>query len=176
MNATKSKNMSHREYHAAAKSLLSKHPKGTGLVTRGGHVFLLYGQVHFVDAGDTLLDAFEGDEDGWSDAAAIETESLHRAELVQLFQPSEVEALEDASPKNDPILTQAQAQAVYSSVCALNTVGSIFGDVRIQADRAQHDIRVQWDEDGLTVGRGLRTAIERYADQSAFATAYSLQH
>lgn len=72
------------------------------------------------------------------------------------------------------ILTPSQVEAVYSAMCALKNVGSIFGDVRIAADRAQHDIRVQWDEDGVTVGQGLRVAIERYADQAAFAAAYGL--
>lgn len=72
------------------------------------------------------------------------------------------------------ILNKAQAESVYSAMCALTNVGSIFGDVRIAADHAQQDIRVQWGEDGLTVGQGLRPAIERYAEQSAFAAAYGL--
>lgn len=73
------------------------------------------------------------------------------------------------------ILTQAQAVAVYSAMCALNNVDIVFGEVRIAADRAQHDIRVQWGEDGVTVGQGLRVAIERYADQAAFVAAYGLE-
>lgn len=177
MNASKSKIMGYREYHAAAKSLLSKHPKGTGLVTRGGYVFLLHGRVHFVDAGDTPQDAFEADEDGWSDAARIETESLQRAELVQLFAPTEINALEGASPKNEQILSQAQAEAVYSAMCALNNVGSTIKAKIPPTEDGGRWVFVEECEDSgqITLTTGLRT-VARHSNQAAFASAYGLTH
>ncbi len=74
------------------------------------------------------------------------------------------------------ILTQSQAQAVVNAISALGAVGSSFGDVRIAGDRAQHDIRVQWGEGCMTVGRGLKIAVERYDGQAAFAEAYGLKN
>lgn len=72
------------------------------------------------------------------------------------------------------ILNKSQAEAVYSAMCALNNVGNTSGDVRILMDRAQNDIRVQWQDD-VVVRRGSLTGPrEAYDDQSAFATAYGL--
>lgn len=63
------------------------------------------------------------------------------------------------------ILTQAQAEAVYSAMCALNNVlGSLccrIDGIRIEA----------WDVIHITDD----TRTENYADQPAFAAAYGLQ-
>lgn len=73
------------------------------------------------------------------------------------------------------ILNQAQAEAVYSAMCALNNVGCDNGHASITGNRAQEDVRVQWD-DGVTVMRGaLRGEREDYVSQAAFAAAYGLQ-
>ena len=67
------------------------------------------------------------------------------------------------------ILTQAQAEAVYSAMCALNSAGVICGDLTLS-----EGLRVQWLE-SVTVRDGLSGPREEYANQSAFATAYGLQ-
>lgn len=66
------------------------------------------------------------------------------------------------------ILNQAQAEAVYSAMCALNNVGGIEGDLTLN-----EGLRVQWLE-CVTVRDGLFGPREEYADQSDFATAYGL--
>lgn len=79
------------------------------------------------------------------------------------------------------ILTQEQAEAVYSAMCHLNNVGgrlhsrlagryetSIIHVVESQDGRVQ----AYWgDPTGNPYG-----PIENHANQSAFATAYGLQH
>ncbi|MFY2996295.1 hypothetical protein ACOTH8_23500 [Achromobacter xylosoxidans] len=72
------------------------------------------------------------------------------------------------------ILTTAQAQAVYSAMCALNQVGVSSGDVVIPATETEHRINVYWNVEGVAVvfGWGDRQA---YADQAAFAAAYGLR-
>lgn len=67
------------------------------------------------------------------------------------------------------ILNQAQAEAVYSAMCALNNVGGICGDLTLS-----EGLRVQWLQ-SVTVRDGLSGPREEYANQTAFATAYSLQ-
>jgi hypothetical protein len=71
------------------------------------------------------------------------------------------------------ILTAAQAQAVYSAMCALNQIGVSSGDVVIPATATEHRINVYWNAEGVAVvfGFGSRQA---YADQAAFAAAYDL--
>lgn len=76
------------------------------------------------------------------------------------------------------ILNQAQAEAVYSAMCALNNVGGR-SHVRINAARGGlihvnelPDGAIQlWRGDAVGYPTG---AIENYADQSAFAAAYGL--
>lgn len=70
------------------------------------------------------------------------------------------------------ILTTAQAQAVYSAMCALNAVG---GKVETYIDEAFALVREQFSGCVRVVsirGDGNR---EEYADQSAFAAAYGLR-
>ena len=67
------------------------------------------------------------------------------------------------------ILNQAQAEAVYSAMVALNNVGNICGDLTLS-----EGLRVQWLESVL-VRDGLSGPREEYRNQSAFATAYGLQ-
>lgn len=71
------------------------------------------------------------------------------------------------------ILNQAQAEAVYSAMCALNNVGGRIdvlipnpGGVIVQVQEMQHgEVWVFFGSLGS----------ENYADQSAFAAAYGLQ-
>ncbi len=69
------------------------------------------------------------------------------------------------------ILNQAQAEAVYSAMCALNNVGGklwcYVGGYRIEDEGA----------DGVTIMNDYRVnpqTLERHASQAAFAAAYNL--
>lgn len=64
------------------------------------------------------------------------------------------------------ILNQAQAEAVYGAMVALNNVGGV---LRTNID----DLRIEDDGDGIRIMKALRT-VEQYADQAAFATTYGL--
>lgn len=66
------------------------------------------------------------------------------------------------------ILNQAQAEAVYSAMVALNNVGGISGDLTLS-----EGLRVQWLK-SVTVRDGLSGPREEYPNQSGFATAYGL--
>lgn len=73
------------------------------------------------------------------------------------------------------ILNQAQAEAVYSAMCAFNNIGVSDGHVAIAGARAQEDVRVNWDH-SVAVGVGaMGGKREDYETQAAFAAAYSLQ-
>ena len=67
------------------------------------------------------------------------------------------------------ILNQAQAEAVYSAMCALNNVG-------MRINTCDDDmVRVAEHQSGvITVYHG-DTVRDVYANQAAFATAYGLQ-
>ncbi|MFY3577133.1 hypothetical protein ACOTI8_31015 [Achromobacter xylosoxidans] len=75
---------------------------------------------------------------------------------------------------SDLILTTAQAQAVYSAMCALNNIGAVIdveipggcGGTRIQGTFTG-SVRVEqrWDD----------RKSERYPDQDAFAASYGLR-
>lgn len=67
------------------------------------------------------------------------------------------------------ILNQAQAEAVYSAMVALNNVGNIAGDLTLD-----EGLRVQWLK-SVDVRDGLSGPREEYPNQAAFATAYGLQ-
>ena len=67
------------------------------------------------------------------------------------------------------ILNQAQAEAVYSAMCALNNVGAT---VRVVFER--EPIEVYELKKGLVQVCGPES-IERHDNQAAFATAYGLQ-
>lgn len=69
------------------------------------------------------------------------------------------------------ILNQAQAEAVYSAMCALNNVGARISctvqELILVRETVAGSIYVVSDAPGV--------AGEHHADQAAFATAYSLQ-
>lgn len=67
------------------------------------------------------------------------------------------------------ILNQAQAETIYSAMCALKNVGGICGDLTLS-----EGLRVQWLQ-SVTVRDGLSGPREEYPSQHAFATAYGLQ-
>ena len=73
------------------------------------------------------------------------------------------------------ILTQAQAEAVYSAMCALNNVGGLLS-AHIRTDTG-HFIEVHEDEMGIRMvaAEVHLPPTEVFPNQSAFATAYSLQ-
>ncbi len=67
------------------------------------------------------------------------------------------------------ILTQAQAEAVYSAMCALNNVGALldtYGNGWRVMQRHDETVRVE-DLNGRT--------IEKYTSQASFASFYDLQ-
>lgn len=71
------------------------------------------------------------------------------------------------------ILTPAQAQAIYSAMCALNNIGATASDI----DADEFDIRIRC---GVIAIRGssndFAIPIERedFINQAAFAAAYNL--
>lgn len=72
---------------------------------------------------------------------------------------------------SDLILTPAQAQAVYSAMCALNNVGGRIDNIFVGGSalvRETHSGRVRVLS---ALGAGEK---ETYRDQSAFAAAYGL--
>lgn len=70
------------------------------------------------------------------------------------------------------ILTAAQAEAVYSAMCALNNVG---GRLRVQLTQGKNVILVEeFASGGVVVDTKPRHSVEVYAGQHAFATAYVL--
>lgn len=79
------------------------------------------------------------------------------------------------------ILTQAQAEAVYSAICALNNVGlrgvaeweQVFDTGYYPKRKEQFEVREQ--RDGSILVRILGVDGETYDNQSAFAAAYGLQ-
>lgn len=75
---------------------------------------------------------------------------------------------------NTMILTKAQAEAVYSAMCALNNIGA-----RLTALTIDEEFRVAERVTGrialyVSTGADWEPA-EAYDSQSAFATAYGLQ-
>lgn len=79
------------------------------------------------------------------------------------------------------ILNQSQAEAVYAAMCALNNVGARLSAHGLGYDADGFAISAEQSETGLvSIGTGFapnaeRKVLERYASQSAFATAYGLQ-
>lgn len=65
------------------------------------------------------------------------------------------------------ILTKEQAQAVYSAMCVLNTVGGKANNLHVGRAVVSADF-------GSAIHVYSPEADERYSDQSAFAAAYSL--
>lgn len=71
------------------------------------------------------------------------------------------------------ILTTAQAQAVYSAMCALNQVGG--GQVEAYVDAAFALVREHLSGCVRVVSIRENDKREEYADQAAFAAAYGLR-
>lgn len=69
---------------------------------------------------------------------------------------------------NTKILTQTQAEAVYSAMCALNNVGGTAADLSLG------NAVIKSDMSGAVRIFG-KTDDEEYASQHAFAAAYDLQ-
>ena len=78
------------------------------------------------------------------------------------------------------ILNQAQAQAVYNAMCALNNVGARLSAHGIGYDADGFAISAEQSETGLvSIGTGFaphaeRKVLERHGGKNAFATAYGL--
>lgn len=72
------------------------------------------------------------------------------------------------------ILTPAQAEAIYSAMCALNNICAT-GMAGIGDHAAPDFITVNWHDGDVEIRRGFGGLPERHTNQSAFATAYGLQ-
>lgn len=73
------------------------------------------------------------------------------------------------------ILTQAQAEALYSAMCALNNVGGRLSQIDIGEQSSSPQARFTI-AGSVIVERGMpHCDREVYDDQSAFATAYGLE-
>lgn len=72
------------------------------------------------------------------------------------------------------ILNKSQAEAIYNAMCALSNVNAVCL-IDIKGDSGQEDIGVNGADGDVVVRVGWCGRTERYADQSAFATAYGLQ-
>lgn len=77
------------------------------------------------------------------------------------------------------ILNQAQAEAVYSAMCALNNVGGRLSTQLPPPVGSNTWIHIEdhFEGFGVLIRHGMGTAGKResYDNQSAFATAYGLQ-
>lgn len=71
------------------------------------------------------------------------------------------------------ILNQAQAEAIYSAMCALNNVGGRIA-VMIDFNKASEREIVQDNYGNVLVKSDLGMKVERHTSQAAFAAAYSL--
>lgn len=76
---------------------------------------------------------------------------------------------------SDLILNPAQAQAVYSAMCALAQINARNTNITLPVDEVE-DIHIIANDIGMLVERrgGVPTG-ECYADQAAFAAAYGLR-
>ncbi len=75
--------------------------------------------------------------------------------------------------QSNPILSTAQAQAVYSAMCALNNISVNF-DTMWRADDGE-SVRITENKYGVLVRKGGESGVsEHYDDQAAFAAAYGL--
>lgn len=71
------------------------------------------------------------------------------------------------------ILNQSQAEAVYSVMCALNSVGATIGSISMH-DEHGLAIAVHTTSNGMWMIKSARNTSEWHDNQSAFATAYGL--
>jgi GTP cyclohydrolase III len=77
------------------------------------------------------------------------------------------------------ILNPAQAEAVYSAMCALNNVGALINTTRRYSNREGFKVTQSEDYFGEIVvatfdANDQTTSSESYADQNEFATAHRL--
>lgn len=70
------------------------------------------------------------------------------------------------------ILNQAQAEAVYGAMVALNNVGASIDKISLPAAYYTIDVISYYDQ--ITIRQGLKNC-ETYESQDAFAAAYGLQ-
>jgi len=70
------------------------------------------------------------------------------------------------------ILNNAQAEAVYAAMCALNNVnGCVTAEFPVEGVQV-----VEFDDGSIAVKRDQRIVVEAYENQSDFAAAYGLDH
>ena len=87
--------ITYAEYVQTATQLLETKPKGMGYSNGTGVVLLLAGVLCYVEPGDDLHDASEGDLSEWDEASSMnEFSSLRCPEFVQRFKTADVLAYE----------------------------------------------------------------------------------
>lgn len=69
------------------------------------------------------------------------------------------------------ILTQAQAEAVYSAMCALNNVGA---RIAASIDGGENEV-CEMHDGTVVIHANFGLTKEQHANQAAFAAAYGLQ-
>lgn len=89
--------INYADYVQTATQLLQSKPKGMGYANGTGVVFLMAGVLCYVEAGDGIEDASEGDLSAWDEASSMnEFHSLRNPEFVQRFKESDVLAFEQS--------------------------------------------------------------------------------
>ena len=87
--------INYADYVQAALQALADKPKGMGYSNGTGVVLLISGELCYVEAGEGIDEATEGDRSAWDEATSIsEFRSLRNPEFVQRFTPEEVSAHE----------------------------------------------------------------------------------
>lgn len=171
---------------AAARALLADKPFGTAIQDQGQYLAIVQGDLcslaGFGDGRTTYelengrpVDGGEADDTAWDDERCC-WDGLESAEqnILTLTDPVFVTLafVEKSRPHAGHILTQAQAKAAHTAMCALNSVGSELNTSMTDAQGAS--IFVTASLKGLVcVGRS-SDGFERYTSYSAFAAAYGL--
>lgn len=87
--------ITYADYAQAALELLQDKPKGTGYSNGTGVVLLISGCLHYVEDGEGIEDACEGDLSVWDEASSLnEYQSMRSPVLIQRFTPEVVVAYE----------------------------------------------------------------------------------
>ncbi|WP_304350792.1 hypothetical protein [Comamonas testosteroni] len=90
--------INYTDYVQAALQALAGKPKGVGYSNGTGVVFLMSGELCYVEAGESIDEATEGDRSAWDEATSIsEFRSLRNPEFVQRFTPEDVAAHEQSA-------------------------------------------------------------------------------
>ncbi|WP_052223891.1 hypothetical protein [Comamonas testosteroni] len=171
---------------AAARALLADKPFGTALKDQGQFLAIVGSELcslaGFGDGRTTYeleagrpVDGCEADDSAWDDergcwdgveSADENTLTITAPEFVTLA------FVEKGMPHAGHILSQAQAKAAHTAMCALNSVGSELNTSMTGAKGAS--IFVTASLNGLVcVGRG-PDGFERYVSYADFAAAYGL--